>query len=112
MGKKKPDIDEASQRASWRLHRLTRSPPPISTDEEDAPPLACTGPCGSESPSLRLSLGFGPRFRLVAGHKGLTIEHITIILARLRIPRLSLGRLPGVRIHTLRVMALEEAPTP
>ena len=64
----------------------------------------------TEPQALRLSLGFGPGFGLFAGDKRLTIEHITIVILWLRIPGLGSGRLPGVRIYTVRVMALEEAP--
>src|SRR5215475_15073700 len=61
-------------------------------------------------PFLRLSLGLRPRFGLVPGDKGRAIEHRTLVLPRLRISGLGLGRLPGMGIHAGRVTALEKVP--
>src|SRR4029450_12011971 len=66
----------------------------------------------TEPPFLRLSLGLRPCFGLFPGDKGLTIEHRTLVLPRLRIPGLRLGRLAGMRIHAVRVTALEKVPAP
>src|SRR2546426_7895298 len=59
-----------------------------------------------------LILGFGPGFGLFAGDKGRAIEHVAIVIGRLSIPGLGLGRLAGVGVHLLRVLALEDAPWP
>src|SRR4029450_12507618 len=64
------------------------------------------------APCLRLSLGLRPRFGLFPGDKGLAIEHRTLVLPRLRIPGLGLGRLPGMGIHAVRVTALEKVLAP
>src|SRR4029450_12325609 len=66
----------------------------------------------TEPPFLRLSLGLSPRFGLFPGDKGLAIEHRTLVFPRLRIPGLGLGRLPGMRIHAVRVTTLEKVPVP
>ena len=89
-----------------------RSPPPLSPNDIDSSHIDSARRVAAKPPSLELFLGFGPRFGLVAGNKGLAIEHLTVVRARLRIPGLGLGRLPGVRIHAPRVMALEKAPAP
>src|SRR5256885_17199710 len=64
------------------------------------------------SHSLLLVLGFGPGFCLVASDEGLAIEHVTIVIGRLRIPGLRLGWLPGVSVHAVRFMTLEDSPWP
>ena len=64
------------------------------------------------APFLRLSVGLRPRFGLFPGDKGLAIEHRTLVLPRLRIPGLGLGRLAGMGIHAVRVTALEKVPAP
>src|SRR4029450_4945578 len=66
----------------------------------------------TEPPFLRLSLGLRPCFGLFPGDKGLAIEHRTLVLPRLRIPGLGLGRLPSMCIHAVRVTALEKVPAP
>src|SRR6266508_2427389 len=65
-----------------------------------------------ELPSKLLLLGSGPAFGLFAGDKGRAIEHVAVVIGRLRIPGLGLGRLPGVRVHALRLLTLEDAPGP
>jgi len=63
-----------------------------------------------EPPFLGFALGLRPRFSLFPGDKGFAIEHRTLVLPRLHIPGFGLGRLPGMRIHAVRVTALEKVP--
>jgi len=51
-----------------------------------------------------------PGFGLGAGDKRVTIEHLAVVIVRLRIPGVRLGRLAGMSIHLLCVVALKESP--
>src|SRR6476660_8641302 len=108
----KPCITAEAKESLTATTQGDRSPPLLSPDDIDSSHIDSARRVAAKPPSLGLFLGFGPRFGLVAGDKGLAIEHLTVVGTWLRIPGLGLGRLPGVRIHAPRVMALEEAPAP
>ena len=56
--------------------------------------------------------GLASRLRPLACDKRLAIEHETLVIGRLCIPRFGLGRLSGVGVHALRVLTLIDAPWP
>src|SRR2546423_1336540 len=67
---------------------------------------------GSVSPEMAIAMARGvrPGFCLGASDEGLSVEHVAIVLGRVRIPGLSLGRLPSVSVHAVRFTALEDSP--